>query len=82
MWITRYFSFVKRPSGEQCCNSGLMWAHRDSPCPAEGQTCRKSKKLNHYARVCRSPSVQITTNQSRLKARQYCETAACPKHWV
>ena len=38
-----------RPSGQQCRNCGLTWPHRDSPCPAKGQTCRKCKKLNHYA---------------------------------
>ena len=58
-----------RPNGQQCRNCGLSWPHCDSPCPAKGQTCRNCKKLNHYARVCRSPSVQLPTNQSRLKAR-------------
>ena len=43
-----------RPSGQQCRNCGLSWPHRDSPCPAKGQTCRKCNKQNHYARVCRS----------------------------
>ena len=29
-----------------------VWPHRDSPCPAKGQTCNKCGKLNHFARMC------------------------------
>ena len=39
---------------QQCRNCGLSWPHVGIPCPARGQTCHKCKKLNHYARVCRS----------------------------
>ena len=45
-----------RQSGQQCRNCCLAWPHRNSPCPAQGQTCRKCNKLNHYARVCGSAS--------------------------
>ncbi len=57
-----------RPSGQQCRNCGLSWPHRDSPCPAKGQTCRKCNKQNHYARVCRS-SVPLSRRPVNTRPR-------------
>ena len=42
------------PNPNKCRNCGSAWPHRDKPCPAKGQTCRKCGKLNHFARVCRA----------------------------
>ncbi len=56
------------PSGQQCRNCGLSWPHRDSPCPAKGQTCRKCNKQNHYARVCRS-SVPLSRRPVNTRPR-------------
>jgi hypothetical protein len=42
-------------------------------CSAKGQTCHKCKKLNHYARVCRSNNAdrqRSTHNQTWPSARQ------------
>lgn len=54
----------------QCRNCGLTWPHNDSPCPAKGQTCHKCKKLNHYARVCRSSVDRSTQNRTWASERQ------------
>ena len=43
----------KRPSST-CGLCGGQWPHRNAPCPAQGKTCRKCGKMNHFARVCRS----------------------------
>jgi len=37
-----------------CGLCGGQWPHRNAPCPAQGKTCRKCGKMNHFARVCRS----------------------------
>lgn len=62
------------PAGksQQCRNCGLSWPHFESPCPAKGQTCRKCKKANHYAQVCRS-SAQMPNQPFRKLGveRQY-----------
>ena len=41
-----------------CRFCGYQWPHRNGPCPAQGQTCRKCGKLGHFFKVCRSPSSQ------------------------
>ena len=68
-------NYISRPhlrqSGQQCRNCGLAWPHRNSPCPAQGQTCRKCNKLNHYARVCRSARVKVPNNRARVNVRQH-----------
>ena len=68
-------NYISRPSlrqsGQQCRNCGLAWPPRNSPCPAQGQTCRKCNKLNHYARVCRSARVQVPNNRARVNVRQH-----------
>ena len=46
--------FPKKPGNSQCRKCGLTWPHKDNPCPALGQMCRKCGKMNHFARVCRS----------------------------
>ena len=60
-----------RQSEQQCRNCGLAWPHRNSLCPARGQTCRKCDKLNHYARVCRSARVQVPNNRAQVNVRQH-----------
>ena len=37
----------------KCGNCGGAWHPKDK-CPAQGKTCRKCSKNNHFARVCRS----------------------------
>ena len=50
---SRKYRYSKR--GNECRNCGQTWnqEHRNN-CPARGQTCRKCKRKNRYARVCRS----------------------------
>ena len=40
--------------GKTCRNCGGAWPHRHSDCPAKGKQCRNCKKLDHFAKVCRS----------------------------
>ena len=76
----------KSARAKQCNNCGGEWPHQDGPCPASGQTCRNCKKLNHFARMCRSkakhgktatPSasvrpLDITGNTSSDSEIEYC----------
>ena len=66
-------NFVNRPrsTGQQCRNCGLSWPHRNSHCPAKGQTCHKCSKPNHYARVCRGsiPSSRQPSNPDQLASK-------------
>ena len=58
-----------RTVANMCRNCGGEWPHTNNPCPAKYKECRKCKKLNHFARVCRSGIVessgQSTAKQSR-----------------
>ena len=43
----------KQTSETQCRKCGLAsWPHKDGPCPAQGKTCSKCGKANHFARMC------------------------------
>jgi hypothetical protein len=37
---------------QHCSKCGIK--HDQNKCPAEGKTCAKCKKLNHFARMCKS----------------------------
>ena len=43
----------KHQGGLACRNCGIL--HRKGLCPAAGQQCHKCKRLNHFARMCRTP---------------------------
>ena len=47
--------------GKTCRNCGGVWPHRHSDCPAKGKPCRNCKKLNHFAKVCRSKVIRSQT---------------------
>ncbi|CAB4007064.1 PREDICTED: uncharacterized protein LOC109615404 [Paramuricea clavata] len=52
----RHAKYVPKPHKQnQCRNCGneFKQGHKDV-CPAKGKTCRVCRKLNHFARVCRS----------------------------
>ena len=84
--FTQRKTFHKSARAKQCNNCGGEWPHQDGPCPASGQTCRNCKKLNHFARMCRSkakhgktatPSasvrpLDITGNTSSDSESEYC----------
>ncbi|ELU09913.1 hypothetical protein CAPTEDRAFT_201962 [Capitella teleta] len=42
----------QRPKAEECRKCGYERSHQ--VCPAQGKTCSKCKKKNHYSKVCRS----------------------------
>ena len=42
----------KKSGNSQCRKCGLTWPHKDNPCPAVDQICRKCGKSNHFDRVC------------------------------
>ena len=43
----------KHQGGLACRNCGIL--HGKGLCPAAGQQCHKCKRLNHFARMCRTP---------------------------
>ena len=43
----------KHQGGVACRNCGIL--HGKGLCPAAGQQCHKCKRLNHFARMCRTP---------------------------
>ena len=43
----------KHQGGFACRNCGIL--HGKGLCPAFGQQCHKCKRLNHFARMCRTP---------------------------
>ena len=61
----------RRTVANLCRNCGGEWPHTNNSCPAKNKECRKCKKLNHFARVCRSGIVespgQSTTKQSQSR---------------
>ena len=38
-----------------CLSCGFSWPHRNSPCLAQSQCCRKFGCIGHFAKVCKSP---------------------------
>ena len=49
---------------QTCRKCGQSWPHKGRPCPAQGQTCNKCGKPNHYARVCMS-ATRLAQNSSQ-----------------
>ena len=58
-----------RTVANMCRNCGGEWPHTNNPCPAKNKECRKCKKLNHFARVCRSGPKE-SPGQSTAKLSQ------------
>ena len=57
-----------RTVANRCRNCGGEWPHTNNPRPAKNKECRKCKKLNHFARVCRS-GIAESPGQSTAKQR-------------
>ena len=55
-----------RKNGKPCKKCGKEWPHRNGECPAQGQTCRKCNKPNHFAAQCRSKST-ITRKSTQVR---------------
>ena len=54
---------LKKVKSKYPCNRcGLDTCQQNSKCPANGQKCAKCKRMNHFARVCKSGKSQ--TNRS------------------
>ena len=58
-----------RTVANMCRNCGGEWPQTNNPCPAKNKECRKCKKLNHFARVCRSGPME-SPGQSTAKLSQ------------
>ena len=76
----RTFSKLARtqtPPAKQCRKCGLTWPHKEGPCPAQGKTCKKCGKPNHFARVCFSKTT--VTPSSKLRHVRQIETELEPE---
>ena len=53
-----------------CRKCGKTWPHKQGPCPAQGQTCNKCGKQNHFAKMCLTLASQIkdTSRSQGIKA--------------
>ena len=56
----------KRSPSNTCQKCGNKWPHKGSSCPAQGCTCRKCGKPNHFAKMCRT-TVTPKQRDSRQK---------------
>ena len=36
-----------------------MWQHQNGECPAKWKICTKCRKLNHFAKVCKSININV-----------------------
>jgi len=52
--VTKTISKKKEKSNKTCFRCGYEYPHKNNKCPAEGKTCAKCKKVNHFASVCRT----------------------------
>ena len=59
----------KHQDGPKCGNCGRAKHQSKDQCPAQGKTCNKCQKPNHFSNVCRSdlakPPTQQTSNTQR-----------------
>ena len=62
-------SVSKDGQGKTCRNCGGAWPHRHSDCPAKGKQCRNCKKLNQFAKVCRSKVIRPQIAQQSAAIR-------------
>ena len=49
-------NFKKKPTIKKCYRCGGTFPHQGFDCPAIGKRCSNCKKMNHFAKVCRSKS--------------------------
>ena len=63
--MSKSHTATKSHSNNKCRKCGLQWPHKAGPCPAQGKTCKKCGKPNHFARVCFSKSVAPQHTQSQ-----------------
>ena len=52
-----------------CRNCGKSWPHKQSPWPADGRTCRKCSKPNHFAKMCFTPVHHKRESNKKTDAR-------------
>lgn len=62
---------AEQTNNQTCRNCGGIWPHEASkPCPAKGKPCLSCKKMNHFARVCRSnPRSRFSGNNTDRKSK-------------
>ena len=81
--------FKKSNKASKCGNCGGAWHPKDK-CPAQGKTCRKCSKNNHFARVCRSsaqdnqqkPEKPKFRKQNTVKPLHHSETDSSDEEYV
>lgn len=54
----------ERGGEKKCSKCGKMQHNRDEKCPAERATCHNCHRMGHWARVCRSRSVNEATKNT------------------
>ena len=65
------FNNPKVSPKRSCYNCGNEWPHVTTPCPARNKVCCSCEKLNHFARVCRSPHTSQPHKKSGLRQNSY-----------
>ena len=58
-----------RPRKQNCRSCGGKFPHKNKPCPAQGQTCHKCGKSNHFAKYCFSSNMSETVKTQKPKVR-------------
>lgn len=48
---------------KKCFNCGNKYPHESSICPAKGKTCKKCKKPNNFAKVCKTKMTDKTRKE-------------------
>lgn len=50
-------------NSQRSCNR-CGYSHFNRKCPAEGKTCKKCQRKNHFASVCQSKTIQLVSTQN------------------
>ena len=60
-------NFKKKPTIKKCYRCGGTFPHQGFDCPAIGKRCSNCKKMNHFAKVCRSKSSPEQIREIEIK---------------
>lgn len=78
---------LEQKRSSPCSFCGLRHQPSKEKCPAWGKTCAKCKKLNHFARQCRSVPVQSVEQAGDTEKEEFMlngvhQNPRCPALWA